>query len=137
MRIAIESTFYNCSTSPASTFITGNFGGLISSPRGEFETIIDIEPICRVLETAPSWYHEQEARAADPTRVSRRARRDAVLRPEIDRECRANRRMYGAKKVWKVLRREGYAVARCTVARVMQSMRVRGRRVRTTIPPNA
>ena len=97
-----------------------------------------VEPICRVLQTAPSWYYEQKARAAQPERVPARTQRDAVLRPVIDRVWRANRRAYGAKKVWKALHREGERVARCTVARLMKAdgLRgvVRGRRVRTTIP---
>jgi putative transposase len=97
-----------------------------------------VEPICQVLQTAPSWYYEQKARAAQPERVPARTQRDAVLRPVIDRVWRANRRAYGAKKVWKALHREGERVARCTVARLMKAdgLRgvVRGRRVRTTIP---
>lgn len=97
-----------------------------------------VEPICRVLQTAPSWYYEQKARAVHPERVPARAQRDARLRPVIDRVWRANRRAYGAKKVWKALHREGERVARCTVARLMKAdgLRgvVRGRRVRTTIP---
>lgn len=97
-----------------------------------------VEPICRVLQTAPSWYYEQKARAAQPERVPARAQRDASLRPEIDRVWRANRRVYGAKKVWKAFQREGRVVARCTVARVMKTMGlrgvVRGRRVCTTVP---
>jgi transposase InsO family protein len=97
-----------------------------------------VEPICQVLQTAPSWYYEQKARAAQPERVPARTQRDAVLRPVIDRVWRANRRAYGAKTVWKALHREGERVARCTVARLMKAdgLRgvVRGRRVRTTIP---
>jgi transposase InsO family protein len=97
-----------------------------------------VEPICAVLPIAPSTYYEQQARRADPTRQPARAQRDATLRPEITRVWRTNRRVYGAKKVWKQLRREGHVVARCTVARLMRAegLRgvVRGRRVRTTIP---
>lgn len=97
-----------------------------------------VEPICAVLPIAPSTYYEAKARAADPTRVPARSRRDAMLRPEIERVWRANRRVYGAKKVWKQLRREQIPVARCTVARLMGDLGlrgvVRGRRVRTTIP---
>ena len=97
-----------------------------------------VEPICAELPIAPSTYYEHKARAADPTRVPRRARWDAQLRPEIERVWRANRRVYGAKKVWKQLNREGIPVARCTTARLMRRMGlrgvVRGRRVKTTIP---
>jgi len=97
-----------------------------------------VEPICRELQIAPSWYYEQKARAAQPSRVPARVQRDAGLQPAIDRVWRANRRVYGAKKVWKALQREGRVVARCTVARLMRAMGlrgvVRGRRVRTTLP---
>ena len=106
----------------------------IDAHREEF----GVEPICTQLQTAPSWYYEQKARAVDPSRVPARAQRDAELRPEIARVWRANRRVYGAKKVWKELRRERHSVARCTVARLMQADGqrgvVRGRRVQTTIP---
>ena len=97
-----------------------------------------VEPICAVLHTAPSWYYALKARAVDPAREPRRAQRDRQLRGDIRRVWHANHRVYGAKKVWKALRREGRVVARCTVARLMQAegLRgvVRGRRVRTTIP---
>lgn len=97
-----------------------------------------VEPICAVLPIAPSTYYEHKARIADPTRIPRRVQRDAQLRPEIRRVWRANRCVYGAKKVWKQLHREQIPVARCTVARLMKAdgLRgvVRGRRVRTTIP---
>lgn len=100
-----------------------------------------VEPICAVLEMAPSTYYEARARRADPERRPSRAKRDAVLGPEIRRVWRANHGVYGAKKVWKQLRREDIAVARCTVARLMkvEGLRgvVRGRRVRTTIPEPA
>jgi transposase InsO family protein len=97
-----------------------------------------VEPICAVLPIAPSTYYEQKARQADATRQPARAVRDAQLRPEIVRVWRANRRVYGAKKVWKQLNRETIPVARCTVARLMRTLGlrgvVRGRRIRTTIP---
>lgn len=100
--------------------------------------VYGVEPICAQLPIAPSTYYEQKARAADPTRVPRRTQRDGQLRPEIERVWRANRRVYGAKKVWKQLNREAIPVARCTIARLMQGMGlrgvVRGRRVKTTIP---
>jgi transposase InsO family protein len=97
-----------------------------------------VEPICEALPIAPSTYYEAKARQHDPTRVPARTRRDAQLCPEIARVWQANRRVYGAKKVWKQRHREAIPVARCTVARLMraQGLRgvVRGRRVRTTIP---
>jgi transposase InsO family protein len=97
-----------------------------------------VEPICAVLPIGPSTYYEQKARQADPTRQPARAQRDARLRPEVQRVWCANRRVYGAKKVWKQLNREAIPVARCTVARLMRDLGlrgvVRGRRIRTTIP---
>src|SRR5690606_30453663 len=97
-----------------------------------------VEPICRVLPIAPSTYYEAKARQADPTREPPRIQRDAQLGSEIDGLWRAHRRVYGARKVWRQLRREGHRAARCTVERLMraQGLRgvVRGRRVRTTIP---
>lgn len=97
-----------------------------------------VEPICAVLPIAPATYYEQKARQRDPARRPARAQRDAALRPEITRVWHATRRRYGAKKVWKELRREGCLVARCTVARLYRDLGlrgvVRGRRVRTTIP---
>ena len=97
-----------------------------------------VEPICAVLPIAPSTYYAAKAREADPSLRSTRARTDEALRPEIRRVWDENRSVYGAKKVWKQLRREGFAVARCTVARLMREMglrgAVRGQRVRTTMP---
>jgi putative transposase len=97
-----------------------------------------VEPICAQLPIAPSTYYEQKARQADPTCLPARARRDAQLSPEITRVWHTHRRVYGAKKVWKQLNRERIRVARCTVARLMPGLGlrgvVRGRRVKTTIP---
>ena len=94
----------------------------IDAHREEF----GVEPICTQLQTAPSWYYEQKARQVDPARVPARTQRDAQLRPEITRVWHANRRVYGAKKVWKALHRDGRVVARCTVARLMQADGQRG-----------
>jgi transposase InsO family protein len=100
-----------------------------------------VEPICAVLPIAPSTYYAAKAQQTDPTRRSRRAQRDDVLRGEIRRVWHANLEVYGAKKVWRQLHREGVAVARCTVARLMRDLGlqgvVRGRRSRTTIPDEA
>jgi len=96
-----------------------------------------VEPICRVLPIAPSTYHAHAARRADPGKLSARARRDVTLRTEIRRVYEENFRVYGVRKVWRQLLREGIAVARCTVARLMRRMGlqgvVRGKTVRTTI----
>lgn len=97
-----------------------------------------VEPICAVLPIAPSTYYAAKARRAAPALRSARAQSDDALRPEIQRVWDENRHVYGAKKVWKQLKREGFAVARCTVARLMREMGLRGvtrgRRVRTTVP---
>jgi transposase InsO family protein len=97
-----------------------------------------VEPICAQLPIAPSTYYEQKARERDPARQPARAQRDAGLRPSITRVWDASRQRYGAKKVWKELRREGQLVARCTVIRLYRDLGlrgvVRGRRIRTSIP---
>jgi len=97
-----------------------------------------VEPICRVLQIAPSGYYTQLARRADPTRRSARAQRDDTLRAGIRQVWRDNHEVYGARKVWQQLRRDGARVARCTVARLMRAEGlkgvVRGGRVRTTRP---
>jgi transposase InsO family protein len=96
-----------------------------------------VEPICRELPIAPSVYYEAKARQADPSLLPARSRRDAELVGEIERVHRANFRVYGARKVWRQLRRESVVAARCTVERLMRRMGlqgvVRGRRCRTTI----
>jgi len=100
-----------------------------------------VEPICAQLPIAPSTYYEAKARQADAGRLPERARRDGELRAEIGRVHAANFGVYGARKVWRQLGREDIVVARCTVERLMRSMRlqgvVRGRRCRTTIADDA
>jgi len=97
-----------------------------------------VEPICSMLQIAPSTFYAHQARRRDPERLSARAKRDAALRKEIDRVWNENRRVYGVRKVWKQLNREGIPVARCTVARLMRDMGlagvVRGKAFKTTIP---
>ena len=97
-----------------------------------------VEPICRMLPIAPSTYYDHLAKRAEPSRRSERARRDDALRPEIRRVFEENYRVYGVRKVWRQLRREGFDVARCTVARLMKDLGlkgvIRGKLVRTTIP---
>ena len=96
-----------------------------------------VEPICRELPIAPSVYYEAKARQADPSLLPARSRRDAELVGEIERVHEANFQVYGARKVWRQLRRENVVAARCTVERLMRRMGlqgvVRGRRCRTTI----
>jgi transposase InsO family protein len=95
-----------------------------------------VEPICKVLPIAPSTYHVHAARRADPARLAARAKRDAALRPEIARVFEENFRVYGVRKVWRQLKREGREAARCTIARLMKNMGLqgvtRGKPVKTT-----
>ena len=100
-----------------------------------------VEPICRVLPIAPSTYHAHAARRADPSRLPDRLRRGADLKVEIQRVFVENFGVYGVRKVWRQLRREGFKTARCTVARLMRDMglrgAVRGKPLRTTISDKA
>jgi putative transposase len=100
-----------------------------------------VEPICKVLPIAPSTYHAHVAKRVDPERLSARAKQDMALKPEIARVFTENFEVYGARKVWRQLNREGVAVARCTVERLMQDMGlqgvVRGKPVRTTVSDKA
>jgi putative transposase len=96
-----------------------------------------VEPICRVLQVAPSSYY-----AAIRRPPSARRRRDEVLKAEIRRVWDEHRQVYGADKVWAQLKREGIPVARCTVERLMGTLGLRGvvrgkARVRTTIGDEA
>ena len=96
-----------------------------------------VEPICEQLPIAPSTYYEYKAREADPERLPPRCKRDQVLISEIRRVYEENFGVYGARKVWRQLRREAFEVARCTVERLMRVLglqgAVRGRKWRTTI----
>ena len=96
-----------------------------------------VEPLCAVLPIAPSTYYEHKRREAEPSRVPARAVRDAELGSQIQRVWSENFKVYGARKVWLQLNRESVSVARCTVARVMRQLGLRGvrrgRRWRTTI----
>jgi putative transposase len=88
-----------------------------------------IEPICRVLQIAPSTYHAAKRRPASARRL-----RDAELRPEILRVWEQNLSVYGADKVWDQLNKDGIRVARCTVERLMRDMGLQGcRRGRTWV----
>ncbi|WP_432106172.1 IS3 family transposase [Streptomyces sp. bgisy091] len=99
-----------------------------------------VEPICRVLtehscKIAPSTYYAHRKRQATP---AARTVRDAVLKTLIKEAYDANYRVYGARKIWRHLNRQGHDVARCTVERLMREIgitgAVRGKRVITTIP---
>jgi len=95
--------------------------------------VFGVEPICQTLEVAPSTYY-----AAKRRHPCRRQITDEALKTEIARIHAANFDVYGARKVWRQLRRDGVVVARCTVERLMRQMglegRTRGRRKRTTVP---
>ncbi len=92
-----------------------------------------VEPICRVLRVAPSTYYEAKSRSP-----SARSVQDEALTLEISRVWKENFGVYGARKVWRQLNREGTVVARCTVARLMRELglrgAVRGKTRHTTIP---
>jgi putative transposase len=102
-----------------------------------------VEPICRVLPIAPSTYDRWKAEQRDPTQRSARVRRDEVLRAIIRRIYDENHRVYGPRKVWRQMGREGLREARCRVRRLMREMGLvgasRGRAWTTTTqaPPAA
>ena len=99
--------------------------------------VYGVEPICRVLPIAPSTYHVHAARRVDPANAPARVHRDTQLREKIARVFDENFGVYGARKVWRQLRREGETVARCTVERLMRAMGLqgvrRGKTVKTTV----
>jgi putative transposase len=102
---------------------------------------IGVEPICRHLPIAPSTFYDHIAKRVNPDLLSDRAKRDKALRPEIERVWEQNYKVYGVRKVWHQMRREGFDVARCTVARLMKDLGlegvIRGKKARTTIPDKA
>ena len=85
-----------------------------------------VEPICAVLQIAPSAYRRNAARGRDQTLLSARAQRDAALTPVVEQVWNANLQVYGADKVWKQMNRDGIDVARCTVERLMRRLGLRG-----------
>ena len=97
-----------------------------------------VEPLCKALQIAPSGYRKHAARRRNPALLPARAKRDAELMPLLQQTWDAHHQVYGADKLWKQLRRQEVAVPRCTVARLMRSMGlrgvVRGKAVRTTVP---
>ena len=96
--------------------------GFIDDHRAEY----GVEPICRVLPIAPSTFYDYVAITRDPARASDRAKRDEVLRREVQRIWDQNFKVYGVRKVWHQMRREGFDVARCTVERVMRQLGIQG-----------
>jgi len=103
----------------------------------EYRTVFGVEPICDQLLIAPATYYEYKRREREPERRAARAQSDKVLRGEIGRVFDDNYRVYGARKVWRQLNREGHRVARCTVERLMTEMGLagatRGATKRTTV----
>lgn len=97
---------------------------------------LGVEPICRTLQVAPSAYWRYVARQRNPVLQSQRAVRDVHLCQEIERVWQVNHQVYGARKVWRQLQRDGLSVARCTVERLMRRLGLRGisrgKSVRTT-----
>ena len=100
-----------------------------------------VEPICRVLQIAPSTYYNHAVREADPERNPNRWWRDQGLEVEVRRVWDENRQVYGVRKVWRQLLREGWQVARCTVERLMRRLGlrgvIRGKVVKTTVSDKA
>ena len=101
-----------------------------------------IEPICKQLPIAASTYYEYKARESDPDKASNRLIRDRYHKVEIQRTWEENKRVYGARKVWKQLNREGFVIARCTVERLMKVLNIQGvtrggAKRRTTVPNEA
>jgi putative transposase len=90
------------------------------------------------LQIAPSGYRRYAAQQRNPELLCARAKRDAVLMPEIHRVWERNMKVYGADKVWRQLHREEHVVARCTVERLMRRLGIqgarRGKSMRTTVP---
>ncbi|EOK4541466.1 IS3 family transposase [Escherichia coli] len=100
-----------------------------------------VGPLCSELHIAPSTYYHCQQQRHHPDKRSARAQRDDWLKKEIQRVYDENHKVYGVRKVWRQLLREGIRVARCTVARLMAVMGLagvlRGKKVRTTISRKA
>ena len=102
----------------------------------EHRDVCGVEPICRVLQIAPSTFYAHLAVERDPDKASDRAKRDAELRPELKRIWEENLEVYGARKLWHAMKREKFDIARCTVERLMRGIGIegvrRGKKVKTT-----
>ncbi|TNF23054.1 MAG: hypothetical protein EP318_01550 [Rhodobacteraceae bacterium] len=100
-----------------------------------------VEPICRVPPIAPATYHDLLAKRADPSRLSDKSLRDAAPTTEIERVLEENLSVYGVRKAWRQMRREGFAIAHCTVSRLMTDNGIegviRGKKPGTTTPDKA
>ena len=100
------------------------------APRERMMSFIDahrgrygVGPVCAEVPRAPSTYYEHKAREGEPERAPGRVRRDGWLSGEIRRVYAEHFGVYGVRKVWRQLRREGVTVTRCTVARLMRRLR--------------
>lgn len=100
-----------------------------------------VEPICKVLPIAPSTYRDHVAKRADPGKLSAGPKQDLKLKPESERVFAENFDVHGARKVWRQMLREGFAVARCTIERLMADLGlhsvIRGKPVLTTVQDKA
>lgn len=96
-----------------------------------------VGPVCYELDIAPSTYYWHRTRQAHTDKRSQRSRDDEQLKHEIQRVFDENYSVYGVRKVWHQLQREGFSVARCTIERLMKAMGLvgvlRGKKVRTTV----
>lgn len=96
-----------------------------------------VGPVCHELDIAPSAYYRHKEYRQHPEKRSQRDRRDDQLKLEIQRVYDENYSVYGVRKIWHQLLREGFSVARCTIARLMKNMGLsgvlRGKKVRTTV----
>ena len=106
---------------------------LINDQRADY----GVESVCKVLPIAPSTYYARLAVRADPAKASARCQRDIDLKPKIQKIWDDNWKVYGVRKAWRQLNREGVDVARCTVGRLMTSMGlrgiIRGKAMKTTV----
>ena len=107
----------------------------------EHRDVCRVEPICRILQIAPSTFYAHLAVERDPNKASGRAKRDAELRPEMKRVWEENLEVYGARKLWHTMKREKFDIARCTVERLMRDIGIRGvrrgKKIKTTWPDKA
>jgi putative transposase len=103
----------------------------------EYRVEFGVEPICRVLPIAPSTYFAHAQRLANPAKAPPRVRRDEEICQAIQRIFEENFQVYGARKIWQQLKREGQGVARCTVERLMKRLglqgAIRGKPIKTTL----
>ena len=107
----------------------------------EHRDVCGVEPICRVLQIAPSTFYKHLAVERDPGLASDRTKRDAELRPEMKQVWEDNRSVYGARQLWHAMKRKRFDVACCTVERLMRDIGIegvrRGKKIRTTWPDKA